>query len=133
MSTLSPRTEVRQSTRNAWVARVSTALPTALSSIAAVAIALVVGALVLVVSGDDAIVAYRALFAGAFGGVRPITEDARRGDSLDSRWTRLRRRRPRRVVQHRDRGATRPSAGSPPASSARWPSVCRGRFTCRWR
>lgn len=54
--------------------RLRSALPTALSSIGAVAIALLVGALVIVLSGDDAVAAYRALFAGAFVGRRAIAE-----------------------------------------------------------
>jgi simple sugar transport system permease protein len=53
---------------------VGASLPTALSSLGAVALALAVGALVIMLSGDDPVVAYQALFAGAFGGRRPITE-----------------------------------------------------------
>jgi simple sugar transport system permease protein len=45
-----------------------------LSSVGAVAIALLVGAIVILISGDDPLVAYRALFRGAFGGVRPLSE-----------------------------------------------------------
>jgi len=50
------------------------ALSTALSSLGAVAVALLLGALIIVVSGDDAVAAYRALFTGAFGGVKPLAE-----------------------------------------------------------
>jgi simple sugar transport system permease protein len=49
-------------------------LPTAASSIGAVVVALLVGALIIALSGDDAVAAYRALFAGAFGGKRAIAE-----------------------------------------------------------
>lgn len=54
--------------------RLRALLPTAASSIGAVVVALVIGALIIAVSGDDAVVAYRALFAGAFGGKRAIAE-----------------------------------------------------------
>lgn len=50
------------------------ALPTALSSVGAVVLALLVGALVILFSGQNPVVAYAALFEGAFGGVKPITE-----------------------------------------------------------
>ncbi|MDP9366025.1 MAG: ABC transporter permease [Chloroflexota bacterium] len=54
--------------------RLRTLLPTALSSLGAVVLALLVGAVVIVLSGDDAVAAYRALFAGAVGGRRAIAE-----------------------------------------------------------
>jgi simple sugar transport system permease protein len=50
------------------------ALATLVSSLGAVALALLVGAVIIVLSGDDPMLAYRALFSGAFGGRRPITE-----------------------------------------------------------
>ena len=55
-------------------ARIRGLLPAALSSLAAVAVALLAGALVILLTGDDPIAAYRALFSGAFGGRRPIAE-----------------------------------------------------------
>ena len=48
--------------------------PALVSSVGAIAVALLVGAVVIVLSGDDPVVAYRALFRGAFGGVRPLSE-----------------------------------------------------------
>jgi simple sugar transport system permease protein len=45
-----------------------------LSSVAAVAVALIVGFLIIAISGDDPIEAYRALFNGAFGDKRGIGE-----------------------------------------------------------
>lgn len=50
------------------------ALPTLLSSLGAVAIALLVGAGIILLSGQNPVAAYAALFDGAFGGVGPITE-----------------------------------------------------------
>lgn len=54
--------------------RLGTVLPELASSLAAVAVALLAGALVILISGDDPVVAYRALARGAFGGVRPLSE-----------------------------------------------------------
>ena len=54
--------------------RILAALPTALSSVGAVAIALLVGAIIILLSGQDPLLAYSALFQGAFGGVKPVTE-----------------------------------------------------------
>lgn len=50
------------------------ALGSVVGSIAAIAVALVIGALIIILSGEDAILAYRALFEGAFVGRRAITE-----------------------------------------------------------
>jgi simple sugar transport system permease protein len=55
-------------------ARLRGAVPTALSSLGAVAVALLIGAVIIVLSGDDPVEAYQALFQGAFGGRRPISE-----------------------------------------------------------
>ena len=49
-------------------------VPALVSSLGAVAVALLVGALVILLSGDDPVLAYRALFRGAFGGVKPLSE-----------------------------------------------------------
>jgi ABC-type uncharacterized transport system permease subunit len=49
-------------------------LPTVLSSLLAIAIALLAGAVVLALSGANPIPAYEALFAGAFGGQRELAE-----------------------------------------------------------
>jgi simple sugar transport system permease protein len=73
MSSLSSPTE-RAPAFAAAPSRLRAVLPTALSSLGAVALALLVGALVIVASGDDAVAAYRALFAGAVGGRRAIAE-----------------------------------------------------------
>jgi general nucleoside transport system permease protein len=54
--------------------RFAAALPTILSSLGAVAIALALGAVIILLSGQNPAVAYAALFEGAFGGVKPITE-----------------------------------------------------------
>ncbi|MFM9108815.1 MAG: ABC transporter permease, partial [Chloroflexota bacterium] len=54
--------------------RAAAALPTVLSSIGAVAIALAAGAVIILLSGQDPVAAYVALFQGAFGGVKPLTE-----------------------------------------------------------
>jgi len=54
--------------------RLRATLPTAVSSLGAVAVALLVGAVVILLSGQDPLAAYAALFAGAFGGTGPITE-----------------------------------------------------------
>jgi len=45
-----------------------------LSSTSAVAVALVLGAFVILISGDDPITAYRALFSGSLGDLRGISE-----------------------------------------------------------
>jgi general nucleoside transport system permease protein len=55
-------------------ARIAGALPTLLSSLLAVGIALLAGGVVIALSGDNPIPAYEALFAGAFGGQRAIAE-----------------------------------------------------------
>jgi len=60
-----------RSERSRWIGAAVSGL---LSSVGAVAIALLVGAIVILISGDDPLVAYRALFRGAFGGVRPLSE-----------------------------------------------------------
>ena len=49
-------------------------LPTLLSSAGAVAIALLIGGIVILLSGQDPILAYQAMLAGAFGGAREISE-----------------------------------------------------------
>ena len=54
--------------------RLLAAIPSLLSSLGAVAAALVVGALVITAIGDNPIEAYAALFRGALGGVDPISE-----------------------------------------------------------
>lgn len=54
--------------------RIAGAMPTLLSSLLAVAIALLAGGVVIFLSGDNPIPAYQALFAGAFGGERAIAE-----------------------------------------------------------
>ena len=50
------------------------ALQSVVGSVAAITVALLIGALIIVLSGEDAIVAYQALFEGAFVGRRAITE-----------------------------------------------------------
>src|SRR5687767_2004494 len=62
-----------QATSSSW-RRITGALPTVLSSLLAVAIALLAGAIVLALSGANPIPAYEALFAGAFGGRRELAE-----------------------------------------------------------
>ncbi len=54
--------------------RFSGAVRSAIGSVAAIAVALLAGALIIILSGEDAVVAYRALFEGAFVGRRAITE-----------------------------------------------------------
>jgi general nucleoside transport system permease protein len=54
--------------------RIAGALPTVLSSLLAVAIALLAGGVVIAISGDNPVPAFEALFAGAFGGQRAIAE-----------------------------------------------------------
>jgi general nucleoside transport system permease protein len=71
MSTLPLPTELGSS--SVW-RRITGALPTLLSSLLAVAIALLAGAVVLVLSGTNPIPAFQALFAGAFGGRRELAE-----------------------------------------------------------
>src|SRR5215212_3577539 len=71
MSTLPLPTE-RQSS-SPWD-RITGALPTLLSSLLAIAVALLAGAIVLALSGANPIPAYEALFAGAFGGQRELAE-----------------------------------------------------------
>ena len=58
----------------AVVAVVAGVIPTLLSSAGAVAIALLAGAVVIILSGQDPLLAYQAMFAGAFGGSREIAE-----------------------------------------------------------
>jgi simple sugar transport system permease protein len=54
--------------------RLLSGIPTLLSSLLAVAIALVAGGVVIALSGDNPFPAYQALFEGAFGGQRAIAE-----------------------------------------------------------
>jgi simple sugar transport system permease protein len=54
--------------------RLRALMPTILSSVAAVALALLVGAIIILIVGDDPVEAYRALFSGAFGDRRSIAE-----------------------------------------------------------
>ncbi|MGI9254628.1 MAG: ABC transporter permease [Thermomicrobiales bacterium] len=54
--------------------RLASAAPTVLSSIGAVLLALAAGAVVILLSGQNPGAAYAALFEGAFGGVKPLTE-----------------------------------------------------------
>ncbi|MGH2616752.1 MAG: ABC transporter permease [Thermomicrobiales bacterium] len=54
--------------------RIAGALPTVLSSLLAIAIALLAGAVVLALSGQNPVPAYQALFEGAFGGQRALAE-----------------------------------------------------------
>lgn len=71
MSTLPPPTERVRSSPWAWIVG---ALPTVLSSLLAVAVALLIGGVVIALSGDNPIPAYQALLAGAFGGERAFAE-----------------------------------------------------------
>ena len=71
MSTLPPPTE--RGAPSLWQ-RIAGALPTAFSSLLAVAIALIAGGIVLALSGANPIPAFQALFAGAFGGQRELAE-----------------------------------------------------------
>lgn len=71
MSALPRQTEGE--THSIWE-RIAGALPTLLSSLLAVGIALLAGGIVIALSGDNPIPAYEALFAGAFGGQRAIAE-----------------------------------------------------------
>lgn len=54
--------------------RIGSLLPTVLSSIAAVAVALAIGAIFILISNDNPLLAYKALFTGAFGDRRGIAE-----------------------------------------------------------
>jgi simple sugar transport system permease protein len=54
--------------------RAAAGLPTVLSSLLAVAIALLAGGVVIALSGDNPLPAYAALFTGAFGDQRAIAE-----------------------------------------------------------
>src|SRR5215211_4467201 len=54
--------------------RIAGALPTAFSSLLAVAIALIAGGIVLALSGENPVPAFESLFAGAFGGQRELAE-----------------------------------------------------------
>jgi simple sugar transport system permease protein len=54
--------------------RIGGALPTVLSSLLAIAVALLAGGVVIALSGDNPIPAYEALFSGAFGDRRAIGE-----------------------------------------------------------
>lgn len=58
----------------ASLSRASGALQSALGSLTAIAVALVAGAIIIVISGENAVLAYRALFEGAFVGRRAISE-----------------------------------------------------------
>jgi general nucleoside transport system permease protein len=71
MSTLPLPTE--RGSASVW-RRITGALPTILSSLLAVAIALLAGGIVLALSGGNPIPAFQALFAGAFGGQRELAE-----------------------------------------------------------
>ena len=71
MSTLPLPTE--RAAPSSWK-RITGALPTVLSSLLAVAIALLAGSIVLALSGTNPVPAYEALFAGAFGGRRELAE-----------------------------------------------------------
>ncbi|MBA2595036.1 MAG: ABC transporter permease [Chloroflexia bacterium] len=54
--------------------RITGALPTVLSSLLAVTIALVAGGVVIALSGENPVPAFQALFEGAFGGQRALAE-----------------------------------------------------------
>src|SRR4051794_3092924 len=54
--------------------RLRAVVPTVLSSLGAVAVALLVGAIFILIFGDNPIDAYRALFSGAVGDKRAIGE-----------------------------------------------------------
>ncbi|MCC6315919.1 MAG: ABC transporter permease [Thermomicrobiales bacterium] len=62
------------STDAVLASRAAAAVPTMLSSLGAVAIALLVGGLIMLLSGENPVVAYAAMFEGAFGGVKPLAE-----------------------------------------------------------
>lgn len=69
-----PPSPTDQPARPALRAAIGGVVPTLLSSVGAVAIALLVGAVVIILSGQDPLLAYQAMFAGAFGGSREIAE-----------------------------------------------------------
>jgi ABC-type uncharacterized transport system permease subunit len=71
MSTLPLPTERGVSSVWRWI---TGALPTVVSSLLAVAIALLAGGVVLALSGANPVPAFQALFAGAFGGRRELAE-----------------------------------------------------------
>lgn len=73
MSTLPLPTESGRRPDSLW-ARIAGALPTVLSSLLAVAIALLAGGVVIGLSGQNPLPAYLALFEGAFGDQRAIAE-----------------------------------------------------------
>jgi general nucleoside transport system permease protein len=54
--------------------RIAGGLPTLLSSLLAVAIALLAGGVVIALSGENPVPAYEALFQGAFGGTKELSE-----------------------------------------------------------
>ncbi|MGH2562551.1 MAG: ABC transporter permease [Thermomicrobiales bacterium] len=64
----------RQPSRTDAAGRIRALMPTVLSSVGAVAIALLVGAVFILISNDNPIDAYRALVEGAFGTRRAIGE-----------------------------------------------------------
>ncbi|MDP9356982.1 MAG: ABC transporter permease [Chloroflexota bacterium] len=74
MSTLQSRTSTSPRAPATWLTQAWSAVPALLSSVGAVVVALLVGALVIALTGDDAVTAYRALFAGAFGNRRALGE-----------------------------------------------------------
>ena len=57
-----------------WRGLARATVPALVSSAGAVIVALLVGAAVILISGDDPVIAYRALARGAFGGVKPLSE-----------------------------------------------------------
>src|SRR5215218_149748 len=71
MNTLPPPTE--RGVPTVW-RRIRAVLPTVVSSLLAVAIALLAGGIVLALAGTNPIPAFQALFAGAFGGQRELAE-----------------------------------------------------------
>src|SRR5215217_8360288 len=71
-STSRPRSPTRPAA--SWAGRLRTILPTVYSSVGAVLVALLVGAIFILIFGDDPVAAYRALFSGAFGDRRSIAE-----------------------------------------------------------
>ncbi|MFT4038422.1 MAG: ABC transporter permease [Thermomicrobiales bacterium] len=71
MSTQAPPADAGAATP--WQ-RLAAGIPTLLSSLLAVAIALAAGGVVIALSGDNPIPAYQALFEGAFGGQRALAE-----------------------------------------------------------
>src|SRR5687768_6226095 len=67
-----PTPDPRPSTRSALIGR--SVLGSLVSSAGAVAVALLLGAVVIVLSGDDPVAAYRALVRGAFGDLSGLSE-----------------------------------------------------------